>query len=200
MSATLLIDGENFKKKIQAVFDAEGRARPSWHTYDFRRLIDTVLRDTARAEETFYFAHIKAHPATREKSARLIEEQRLLKTHLERQGFAVRLSGRVRGQLETAANGRQTLVFKEKGVDVQLAVDMVRHACDGSADTLILGSSDSDLQPAIAEVRRRGLTCVYLGFENAPNRGLAYTSQRTILIHVLVRVRTRSPTLPLLCI
>ena len=91
----------------------------------------------------------------------------MLKTHLERQGFAVHLSGRVRGQLETAANGKQTLVFKEKGVDV-IAVDMVRHACDGSAAMLILGSSDSDLQPAIAEATRRGLTCVYLGFENGP--------------------------------
>jgi len=72
----------------------------------------------------------------------------LLKTHLEQQGFEVILSGRVRGQMEYGDSGKKVLVFKEKGVDVRIAVDMMATACDKKADTIILGSSDSDLQPA----------------------------------------------------
>ena len=45
-----------------------------------------------------------------------------------------------------------------------------------------MGSSDSDLQPAIKAVRERGVACMYLGFENQPNKGLSYTTNKTILI------------------
>lgn len=112
----------------------------------------------------------------------LIEEQRQLKTHLEAQGFEVVLSGRVRGQMEDGGKGRQVLVFKEKGVDVKIAVDMVSLCCDQKVKEIVMGSSDSDLQPAIKEVRDRQVRCVYLGFESQPNKGLAYTTDRTILI------------------
>ena len=59
---------------------------------------------------------------------------------------------------------------------------MVSVACDKRADEIILGSSDSDLQPAVSETRARGAKCVYLGFESRPNKGLSYTTNRTILI------------------
>ena len=67
-------------------------------------------------------------------------------------------------------------------MDVKIAVDMVSLSCDGKAKEIILGSSDSDLQPAIKEVRNRKVSCVYLGFEAQPNKGLSYTTSRTLLI------------------
>ena len=51
-----------------------------------------------------------------------------------------------------------------------------------AAKEIILASSDSDLQPAIKEVRDRKVSCVYLGFEEQPNKGLSYTTNRTILM------------------
>jgi uncharacterized LabA/DUF88 family protein len=182
MATLLLIDGENFKGKIKEVFKAAGKDRPIWHTYNFAQLFDGVLQGTEIDRKVFYFARIKEDPNTREKSKQLIEEQRFLKTHLEKQGFEVVLSGRVRGQFEQVSNGKQILVFKEKGVDVKIGVDMVSMACDGAANEIVLASSDSDLQPAIDEVKKRGIRCVYLGFEQQPNRGLSFTTQRTILI------------------
>ncbi len=77
---------------------------------------------------------------------------------------------------------KKLLVFKEKGVDVKIAVDMVVAACDKTATEIILASSDSDLQPAIQETRERGIKCAYLGFETQPNKGISYTTNRTILI------------------
>jgi len=182
MEIYLLIDGENFKGKIKAAYKFLGKPYPLWHEYDFKGLFDKVLKGNVIHKKVFYFAHVKEHPDRREKSKQLIEEQRLLKTHLEQQGFEVVLSGRVRGQIEAGKGGKQVLIFREKGVDVKIAVDMMKLACDKKAEEVVLGSSDSDLQPAIKEIRERKVRCVYLGFEVQPNKGLTFTTNRTILI------------------
>lgn len=182
METILLIDGENFKGKIKSVFKTEGIGRPIWHEYNFRALFDKVLGGTPIDRTVFYFARVKEHEDSREKSKHLIEEQRLLKNHLENLGFEVILSGRVRGQWEEGSDGKKALVFKEKGVDVRIAVDMVALACDKKAKEIILCSSDSDLQPAIKEVHERGVRCAYLGFESQPNKGMTFTTTRTLLI------------------
>lgn len=182
METILLVDGENFKGKIKAVFKNVGKGRPIWHKYDFKGLLGRVLDGIKIDRKIFYFARIKEHKESRGKSKQLIEDQRLLKTHIEKQGFEVILSGRVRGQLEDSYDGKQILVFKEKGVDVKIAVDMVSFSCDKKVKEIILGSSDSDLQPAIKEVRARKVNCIYLGFETLSNKGLSFTTNRTILI------------------
>jgi uncharacterized LabA/DUF88 family protein len=181
MAIVLFIDGENFKGKIRSVFKESGKDKPVWHQYDFQGLFSKVLAGIPITRKVFYFARIKEHQESKEKSKELIEEQRLLKTHLEKQGFEVVLSGRVRGQMEHFGDKR-TLVFKEKGVDVKIAVDMVVAACDKTVAEIILASSDSDLQPAIQEIKVRDVRCVYLGFETQPNKGISYTTNRTILI------------------
>lgn len=167
---------------MRSVFKEAGKAKPVWHEYDFKGLLDKALTNIELNRKVFYFARIKEHIDSKEKSRELIEEQRLLKTHLEQQGFEVVLSGRVRGQMEEGERGKKVLIFKEKGVDVRIAVDMVSIACDKKADEILLGSSDSDLQPAINETKARDMRCVYLGFETQPNKGLSYTTDRTILI------------------
>lgn len=177
MATHLLVDGENFKAKIKAAFRLAGIDRPAWHHYDFAGLFAHVLKGTEIDQTRFYFGKLRFDPDSAQKSNQLIEEQRLLKTHLEASGFEVVLAGQVRGQGE----GRRK-VFKEKGVDVRIAVDMVAGACDGRASELILASSDSDLQPAIREVTKRKVRCVYLGFELNPNKGLTYTTGQAILI------------------
>jgi uncharacterized LabA/DUF88 family protein len=182
MGAILLIDGENLKGKIKSVFKEEKRQYPIWHTYDFKGLFAKVLNGISIDHQVFYFARIKEHEGSLEKSRQLIAEQRLLKTHLESQGFEVVLGGSVRGNFEEDERGNKGLIFKEKGVDVKIAVDMVSMACDKKVKTIILGSSDSDLQPAIKEIRVRGISCIYLGFEAQPNKGMTYTTNRIILI------------------
>jgi uncharacterized LabA/DUF88 family protein len=182
MQKILLIDGENFKGKIKTIYQEAKKERPVWYEYDFKGLLDKVLGDLRLERKVFYFARIKEHGDSREKSKQLIEEQRYLKEHLEKSGFEVILTGRVRGQWEEVQGGKKALVFKEKGVDVKIAVDMVSLSCDKKVGEIVLGSSDSDLQPAIKEVRDRKVNCVYLGFEAQPNKGLTYTTNRTILI------------------
>ena len=50
------------------------------------------------------------------------------------------------------------------------------------SDTVILASSDSDLQPAIKEVRARGAKVIYCGFSYRRNKGLELTTDETVLV------------------
>jgi len=181
MDTILLIDGENFKNYVKYSLD-EGKRSVAWNEFDFKGLFDLVLDGYSVDRVVFYFAKLKKHNKTEEKSIKLIEEQRLLKTHLEKQGFEVVFAGRVRGYEESGFLGKKILVFKEKGVDVRIGVDMVSFSCDKLFNKIILGSSDSDLQPAIDESKKRGVKIVYLGFENGPNKGISYNTHKTILI------------------
>lgn len=180
MSQILFIDGENFLKKLEEVFKDNKINVSDWRKFDFNGLFNKVLEGTKIDRRIFYFAKLVAHQDTEKKSKELIEKRRLLKTHLEsdKQKFEFIIAGRVRGQYE----GRRILVFKEKGVDVRIAVDMVSFACDKKLKTAILASSDSDLQPAIKELRNRKIEVIYLGFENSPNKGITFTTNKTILI------------------
>jgi len=197
MSTILFIDGENFKKKIEDVFIVEKIAKKNdetdWTKFNFKGLFDKILHGINTNRRIFYFARINKHPATLKKSEILIEKTRILKSYLEskNQNFEVILAGNVMGYpAEKIVQNKKpfsfikkrVFVFKEKGVDVKIAVDMVSMACDNSLKTAILASSDSDLQPAIEEVTKRNKICIYIGFENSINKGMTYTSSRTILI------------------
>ncbi len=177
METILFIDGRNFVNKIESIIGLKEREITDLSTYDFLGLINKVLAGVKIDRKIFYFGKLTKHPETIEKSKKLIEKQRILKTHLEHQGFEVILAGRVRGHKEGSS-----LTFKEKGTDVKIAVDMVTQACDGKLKLAIIGSSDSDLQPAIKELNQRNVEMIYLGFESNPNKGLIYTTNRAILI------------------
>ena len=179
MKTILFIDGRNFLDKVSFV---NSKKDIDFSVYNFAGLINKVLSDIKIDRKIFYFGKLSEHPQTVEKSKTLIENQRLLKTHLQNQGFEIVIAGRIRGHIEKCIKGHETLIFKEKGVDVKIAIDMITLACDRELKTAIIGSSDSDLQPAIKELQKRGVERVYLGFENQPNKGLTFTTNRTILI------------------
>lgn len=178
----LFIDGENFVAKVEKVVEQEGIGFDKVDIMKIRikELIQSVFKEQNIDESRFYSGKLKVHPDTKEKSQYLISKQRALKTTLEKEGFTFVIAGNVRGQY-VSVDGKTKLVFKEKGVDVKIAVDMVSMSCDGKLDVAIVCSSDSDLQPAIAELRNRGVKVVYLGFGINPNKGLTYSTNQTVL-------------------
>lgn len=178
--ASLFIDGENFLHKVKEVL---GEKEHSWDLalMDISGLIENALQNLRIDRKVFYSSRLHEHKETLKKSRELILFQRRLKTNLEKHGFEFILAGNVRAQKLTI-NGKTKILFREKGVDVKIAVDMVSQAADGELTTAVLCSSDSDLQPAVQELKRRKVKVVYLGFETEPNRGLMYTCDRTILL------------------
>lgn len=184
MQTILFIDGRNFINKIQDILNFENNKRNqnNFSTFDFSGLFNKVLQGIKIDKKIFYFGKIEKHTKTEKKSIELIENQRALKLHLEKQGFEVILAGRVRGHIEICPKGHEMLIFKEKGVDVRISVDMITFACNNKFKTAIIASSDSDLQPAVKELKNLKIERIYLGFENSPNKGLTFTTNRTILI------------------
>jgi len=182
MSKIIFIDGRNFLRKISFVLDPDKKQNFDFTRYDFNGLLDKVLTGISIDKKIFYLGKLLFHPETKQKSSALIEKQRRLKSHLERQGFEVVIAGRVRGHIEKCPMGHEVLTFKEKGVDVRMAVDMITMASAGDLQLAIIASSDSDLQPAIAELRKNNVECIYLGFAHQSNKGLTFTTNKTILI------------------
>ncbi len=182
METYLFIDGENFLFKIEDALRESGIPKHKIDTnrLDLSSLITEVLTGYKITKKTFYAAKLRMFTETQDKSRMLIHRQRILKQNLEKQGFEFLIAGNVRPQ-PISTNGKTTYIFKEKGVDVKIAVDLVSLSCDKKIDTAILCSSDSDLQPAITEIKRRGAKVVYLGFEISPNKGLTFTCNKTIL-------------------
>ena len=184
MQTILFIDGRNFIGKIVSILspDKDRKQPVDFSRFDFNGLLDKVLAGIEIHKKIFYIGKLELHKETEAKSQALIDRQRLLKLYLERQGFEVIFAGRVRGHIERCPKGHEVLTFKEKGVDVKLAVDMITLACRNQLKTAIIASSDSDLQPAVRELRDQKVERMYLGFEIQPNKGLASTTNRTILI------------------
>lgn len=72
--------------------------------------------------------------------------------------------------------------IREKGVDVQIAIDLVIGVAENSYDTAIVVSSDTDLIPAIKYVRSKGKIVEYVGFPHAPSFGMIKESDYRILL------------------
>lgn len=183
MTQTILfIDGENFINKIEEVLRDENVSKNQIEisSLNFKELFDKPLKNFKISKKIFYAAKLHFHSETKNKSEELIKTQRKLRNNLIKQKFDFIMAGNVRAQ-KIQVNHNTKIIFREKGVDVKIAVDLVSLAADKIIKTAILCSSDSDLQPAVKEVRKRNVEVVYLGFEHNPNKGLTYTTNRTIL-------------------
>ena len=175
----IFIDGENFLHKIEEVLKQEGlyKNKKTLASINIDKLFKIPLKGFKVHRKLFYVAKLHLHQETLTKSEELIKVQRKLRNNLVNQGYEFIIAGNVRAQKVD-----NKVVFREKGVDVKVAVDMVSLACDKKITTAILCSSDSDLQPAVKELRERNVEVIYLGFENKPNKGLTFTTNRTILL------------------
>ncbi|WKZ25849.1 MAG: NYN domain-containing protein [bacterium] len=174
----IFIDGENFFYKIKKIVESSKIK----HKKDISKIsIDSILKEVLDKynvdSKKYYVAKLHIHPKTKEKSQKLINIQRSLFNNLKKENYDVVIFGNVRGQ---DVNGK--IIFKEKGVDVKIAVDLVSYAYNKKVKTAILCSSDSDLQPAVYELKKLKVKTVYIGFQSEPNKGLIYTTDTNILI------------------
>lgn len=72
--------------------------------------------------------------------------------------------------------------YDEKGVDVQIAVDIVRGAIKKEYGKCFVISSDTDILPAILDAKTEGKQIIYVGFENFISRAMKANCGKTILI------------------
>ncbi|MEI6228794.1 MAG: NYN domain-containing protein [Candidatus Saccharibacteria bacterium] len=203
MGKTILyIDGENFLFKVADLLRNDGKIRQKSEIikFKFSMICKSALSDFSVSSCKFYAAKVHLQDTNnidmpssvkpldietlKIKSELIIESQRRLKRSLMNDKVEFIMSGNVRLQEIIPSVGKKPakFIFKEKGTDVQLAVDIMSDVCDGKVSTILLLSSDSDMHPIVREAKRRGCKVVYVGFENVPNVGLSNNCNQTVLL------------------
>src|SRR4030066_333253 len=73
-------------------------------------------------------------------------------------------------------------IYHEKGVDVQIALDIALGAVKDTYDSVYVVSSDTDLIPAIKTAMKEGKKVVYVGFSNFISRAMKKNCSGTVII------------------
>lgn len=174
------VDGENFRKSLEEIF-VKKLKQPDFDIFKFN--INKFFKEIFKKEKVtlvdkyYYAAKIKLYKETKKRSEELIFRQRKLKNILQKNSFKYIISGNVNRYIVD-----DKYIFVEKGVDVKLATDLISFAVDCKMELAYVFSSDSDLIPAINEVKRRGVQVVYLGFEDKKNYAIINTTDKTMLV------------------
>lgn len=147
----ILIDGSNFYFKLKDL---------KLHcliNFDFSKFIKMITAKNRYIHSTYYVGKVRTDGT--EKIQRLFNNQRRLLSHLKKHkvkyslGYLLKSSGK----------------FHEKGVDVNMAVDILVATYENLCDHFILVSSDTDLLPAIRKAKEKGKTIEYIGFSHQPS-------------------------------
>lgn len=148
-------DGSNFYNKVKKIL-------PQIHltNFDYHGLAKLLVKSN-ELQAVYYVGEIRQYTDNK-KSEILYSNQQKLFTHLRNQNIKIKL-----GYL-LMSDGK----FHEKGVDVQIAVDIVRGSIKNEYDKFYLISSDTDLLPAIQTAKDEGKEIIYVGFENFISRAL----------------------------
>ncbi len=162
----VLYDGSNVYHKLK-------RTVPTIHltTFPYDRFAQMIAKKKQLAM-MYYVGEVKKYPGNA-KSEGLYAHQQSLLANLRKQSVTTKL-----GYL-LLSDG----TYHEKGVDVQIAVDIVRGAIKDEYDRCYLVSSDTDLLPAIKTAQEEGKEIVYVGFENFISRALTKNCSSTVIIH-----------------
>jgi uncharacterized LabA/DUF88 family protein len=132
----IFIDGGNFYRRLRDAGLARG-AR-----FNRSALVDFLLRGRSLVAKSYYIGIVRNHDHS-PKSQKMVEDQQKFLGKLEGEGFSIR-----RGRIVYDHK------IREKGVDVQIAMDLLIGAVEDCYDTAVIVSSDTDLIPAIRYVLR----------------------------------------------
>ena len=160
----VLIDGSNFyfklkDLKLQNLLD-----------FDFTSFA-TKLADGYRiAHATYYVGKVRTDGT--EHTQRLFNNQRKLFAYLKKHAFSYSLGYLLK------SDGR----MHEKGVDVNIAVDILVATYENLCDRIIVVSSDTDLLPAIKKAKEKGKIVEYVGFSHKVSVALVANCSATTLL------------------
>ena len=158
----ILVDGSNFyhyTKELTLTHLLE---------FNYKDFGTFLARDREITSATYYIGKMREKPGDL-RSRDLMANQQKLVSRLEQFGWQISY-----GHMLTDGGGQ-----REKGVDVQIAVDLVVGAYENKYDSALLVSSDTDLIPAIRKIRNKGKNLEYIGFSKRPSYGLIKNSTLT---------------------
>lgn len=169
----IFIDGGNFYFKLKDMSQNLSR-RYSLLQFRFRDFSEWIVGDSKLVDIRYYVGAIKRENHN-EKSEIMYANQQKLFRKLQSQNIAVVLGQLIKHPDRT---------YHEKGVDVRLAVEMIRFARENKYDIAYLISSDTDLVPAVEEVLAFGKKVNYVGIPKGQSFGLSKASNNVILLRI----------------
>lgn len=161
------IDGGNLYFKLK---DKELNIKNTIN-FNYFNFCKFLARDRKIMSLRYYVGIIRAKNNRDKKGMSLRNNQRKLFNNLKR-NFIIK-----KGHL-MQNNGK----YHEKGVDVQMAVDLLVGAYENYYDEAVLISSDTDLVPAIKKVKSLGKKVEYIGFAHQPSYGVMKNANITRLL------------------
>jgi uncharacterized LabA/DUF88 family protein len=175
--AIVFVDGSNWYHKLKRLLSAnraasEGNVKPPVD-FDLRAFVKEMTSPDELTDIRYYIGKVQRIRGD-EKSELLYANQQRLIAFLQKQQIQLGF-----GNLISYPDGS----YHEKGVDILLAVEMIRLGLENKYDIAYLLSSDTDLVPVVDECRRIGREVVYVGCSlHGQSFGLTKASNRTILL------------------
>ncbi|NOY35813.1 MAG: NYN domain-containing protein [bacterium] len=169
--AFVFIDGGNLYFKLKEL-KSKLKGRHNLLDFHFRNFSEWLVQSNNLAEIHYYLGAVRQQN-NNEKSKTMYASQQRLFMRLQKQKVRV-----VLGQLIQHPDKS----YHEKGVDVRLAVEMIRFARQDKYDIAYLVSSDTDLVPAVEEVRLIGKKVQYVGIPKGQSFGLSTVADDVRLI------------------
>lgn len=161
----IIIDGSNFYYKLKEL------KLPHLSSFNYNLFVSEITKSTNLQTKYYCIGKIRAKQADR-KARKMMAAQQSFVTNLQKQGFIIQFGYLLKSDDK----------FHEKGVDVQIATNLLKGAFKNLYDIAYLVSSDSDLIPAIVEAQSVKKTIVYVGFKHKPSFALLRTCKRSLFL------------------
>jgi len=177
--AFVFIDGSNLYHRLKGIagfYAKETKQEYSLSRFNFKRFCLWLVGDNSLREIHYYVGQIiRPNPQSKnfQKVEQMYADQQRLAGYLQGEGIIMKF-----GKLIKDPNRPE--VYHEKGVDVQIAVEMIRFARQDKYDTAYLISSDTDLVPAVREVKDLGKEIVYVGVKSIPMGNTENTKKKNV--------------------
>lgn len=160
----VLIDGSNFYFKMREL------GLHHLLKFNFSAFIKSLAKKQKVVLATYYIGKVRTDGT--EKVQQLFNNQRKLFAHLRKHKVRYSLGYLLK------SDGR----FHEKGVDVNIAADILVATYENLCDHIILISSDTDLLLAIQKARQKGKTVEYIGFSHQPSYAMVTNCTESFLL------------------
>ena len=190
MRNIVYIDGQNFLYKAAEILVERGliKDKQDLTALDIRYLFENIFPGEELQIRFYGVTKIKRRYDLGEeilnKSIRFSDNLRRVRNSLASQNIDYVEVGKlkIRDSDVCKSCGSKDYRFQEKGVDVGLAIGMVRDTLKNEVDKIILASSDTDLIPAVLLAKDEGKEVVYVGFDDRLTKALFAKSSTTQVI------------------
>jgi len=154
----IIIDGNNFYHRLKEL------DLINLLFFDYEKFANFLARGRDVFSKNYYIGAIREEPDNPKSKKLMIGQQKLI-GKLQKYGWTIKFGHMLK------IDG-----YHEKGVDVQIAVDILIGAYENLYDTAILISSDTDLIPALAKAKQMKKKIEYIGFSHKPSYALIKNS------------------------